>query len=347
VTMPATDPLTVAYAYAGAGRWADALRALAPVVAAEPDNVDALLLAAQCHLGLGDAASALAAAAAAGSLRPESSRAAVLQSAALARQQRHRDARTAADEAVRLAPDDPSAHQQRIAVDVVSRRVTAGGRASAEMALRLAPNEPAVHVEVGNLELVDRRLHAGMEHYRTALRIDPDNRAASYNLALLGNRAGGWRESVRLLLGLIRADPDDPRYTTSLRTVLSGVLILVGLVCAVAALSLTPSAERSPGSTGGFAIALTVCLFAQAAALAWMKWVAGPAAFRFLTARGRRGILVRAAAAALLIADMCLLVGLIVTAPNPALAGALAGAAMILAFVSLFAIIGSAVGDGP
>lgn len=305
------DELTAARAYADSRRWAEALKVLAPVIATRPEDADALLLVAHCRLGLGDAAGALTAADAAGAARPDSAEVAIMRSRALLALRRFRPARAAADRAVQLAPNSVRAHLQRVNVDASHRTVTAGARASADAALRLAPNLPAAHVAQGNVQRTRGRKKAAQECYEEALRLDPTDRAAQYNLAVLHQGIGRWPQAVKLLLGLIRADPADPTSVRQLRGTLLGVLVIALLGCVVAALFVAPRGPGGDASSSKVAVVLASCLILQVGAVVWVRVVVGRATLRFLVPMGRGRWPMRIGIAFVLLGDLALLLDLL------------------------------------
>src|SRR5687768_8793803 len=112
-----TDDLTLATAYVDSRRWRQALEVLGPVISRSPDDPRALCLVAHSYLGLQEPDRALAAANAAAAAAPMDPWAARLQSASLRAASRWREARVAADRAIRLAPNSLDTHIERAAVD--------------------------------------------------------------------------------------------------------------------------------------------------------------------------------------------------------------------------------------
>ena len=336
--MPAHDAYTLARSYVAMRRWDKALVELASVLRTNPDDVDALLLVAYCHRQRGDNDQALVAATSAARLRPDSPYPAIALSAAFVALKRRRDARHAAERAVQLGPQVVGAHLQRIAVDSSGRRATAGGKASAQAALRLAPNDPAVHVAIGGLSLRQGRAAAARRSYREALRLDPDNRDARYALAVVGNGYG--RRSAQLLRGLIRTDPDDPRYESMLRAGLTGAVVLAGLVTAMAALLVAPRPNRPPPSLLLVAASIVVSLGVQACAVVYLRAVGGRNVLVFLRGHGWRRRMMLVAIALILLADFLLVIALFVPADA---SGVLLNLAPLLVLGAIFAfVIGSA-----
>jgi predicted Zn-dependent protease len=90
----------------------EALRRVSAYLRTVPDDGYAVCMLARCHLGRGDAVSALRAACAALRSTPDSAWGHRLRSIALVELGRHREAVTAARESVRLAPHDWHAHDQ-------------------------------------------------------------------------------------------------------------------------------------------------------------------------------------------------------------------------------------------
>jgi len=248
-----------------------------------------------------------------------------------------KEANEAAAAAVRLAPSSVHAHIQLINADGARRRPTSAGRDSAKAALALAPSSPSVHVAVGNLELRRGKVKSAEASYREALRLDPDNRAAQFNLAWIKQRYGGfgWSMAIKLLLGLVKVAPDDPTYSRLLRSTMAGVLIVASLACVLAILLVAPQKDSSDLSPGIAATALGVALVFQGAAFLLLRKVAGPTAFRFLMGFGWRRKAMIGAFVGLGLVDVCL--ALLIFFPQAD--AVLTGIALAAVFGALFAIV--------
>jgi len=82
--------------YMGFERWDEALRELVGVIAAEPENAEALVLVSSCHLALGNPQEALAAANSAGRARPDWPAPLIARAAALLKVKQVKEANEAA-----------------------------------------------------------------------------------------------------------------------------------------------------------------------------------------------------------------------------------------------------------
>ncbi|WP_158277262.1 tetratricopeptide repeat protein [Serinibacter arcticus] len=338
--MTHPDALVLARAYADGGRWQDSLREVAAVLAADPRDVDALLLASRAHLALEETEQALAAAQAAGRLDPTSPAPAMNAALALSALRRPKEAREAADRAVAIAPNLVTAHLVRIDVETSARSFSREADASGQAALRLAPNDPAVHVALGNLDLARGQAHLARMSYEQALRLDPDNRAAQYNLALAASgRVNGMPDAVRHLRQLLRADPSEGSYELLLRRSLFTVVTTAVALTLMATLFLLPGGGRAAPSGALVGVVLLLCLLLQGGALVWIRRTVGPAALSVLRDRGWRRTLLVVAAVAIAAADVALAVA--VGVPPPGRSGLVGGAAT-LTFLALVAMIPSA-----
>ncbi len=332
--MAATKALQLAQMYVDAGRWNDALRELGAALSAEPDNAPALVLTAYCHLQTNQPELALRAADAAGRASPDWEQPAIVRSAALLGLGRRKEAEEAAAAAVRLAPDSVDAHVQQINVQASRRFPRKAGRESARAALRLAPQSARVHVAVGNLQTRSRPKKARAS-YQEALRLDPHNRTAQYNLAQLGQHYGNWPQSVQHLLGLLRVAPDDPRYEKRLRSTLAGVLILAGMAALVAVLLVAPGEGRPDLTPGRSVAALFIAVVAQLLAAVWLRVAAGRQALRFLLGIGWRRKVMIGSLIGLAVVDLSLL--LLIFIPDAVVP--LTALAMAGTFGALFGIV--------
>ena len=177
-----------------AGRWADAARAYAEVLAAEPDHLDALALIAGVLLRLDRPGPALQAADRALALDPGHAVAALTRGRALVALGRPAEAIAAFDVALAARPGFPEASLGR------ARACVAAGRpAEALPALRVAAErDPRARWDLGVAEL-----EAG----------DPTAAAASWQLAL----AAGVGDPVALGRLLLRTAPPDAAGIPAIR----------------------------------------------------------------------------------------------------------------------------------
>ena len=181
---------------------------LAPHLAAHPDDVRGLCLAAQAHLGLDRADLALKVAGQAAALAPDDDWALRLVSVASVRRRLFEQARAAANAAIRVAPHEWRCHLQRANVDVADEEISARTFAAARKGIELAPNEPEAHFVLGRVALAVGALPTAEASFRATLRLNPDHAIARHELARvhlqqrkLGKAAVGFADAVAL-------DPD-------------------------------------------------------------------------------------------------------------------------------------------
>jgi tetratricopeptide (TPR) repeat protein len=219
------------------GRFDDAARLLARIVASEPDGARAWSLMSRAHLGAGRWAEALAAAHRAIAISPADHWPFRLASTALVSLGRSAEAVTAALEACRLAPGVWRSH-----VCLAQAATAAGqpGRAAqaAATALALAPDEPDVQFTAGKVALSTGDLARARSHQQAALAADPDHSAAINELGRISLReqdiggAAGW------FLRAARAAPGVAIFgrntEIALAKVLTNITVLVSVVLAAA-----------------------------------------------------------------------------------------------------------------
>lgn len=206
------------------GRHEEALRELAPWLAAHPDDPSLQVLAAHILLDIdGGLERSLEHARRAAALLPGAARPLMLQALALTQLGRREEAyevalaavkqapwlahahlvlghaclgvyrlnpvaRRAADEAIRLSPQEPDGHllaaQARVITgyqEVPREDVEAANRHVGE-ALRLAPNDPRVHTVRGLVAHVGDDVDSAVHGYLAAARLDPQGRQAKSGL---------------------------------------------------------------------------------------------------------------------------------------------------------------------
>jgi Flp pilus assembly protein TadD len=197
----------IARALVQANRPADALKALAPHLASSPDDVDALVVASLAQLGTGRDADALISAARAIAIRPDDPDAWQALSRARLATGDGAGARSAARQVVNLVPDSWHAHAGVAGVDVDSGGASGESYAAALEAVRLAPEQPTAHVAVGAVAFRLRRLDIAERAYREALRLDPDNETARHDLAVIALRHGRAASAADTFGDLLALDP--------------------------------------------------------------------------------------------------------------------------------------------
>lgn len=159
------------------GRYGDAASLLASVLATSPDSSRGWCLLSRAHLGSGNAAEAVVAAARASALDPADDWPYRLTSTALISLGQTAEAVAAAREACRLAPHFWRSHV------CLAQAATANGQhdvavAAADTALALAPEVADVHVTAGKAALARGELAMARRWQQSALAIDPTHPGA-------------------------------------------------------------------------------------------------------------------------------------------------------------------------
>jgi len=237
VTAAAAD-LSRAAAMIELGRYGDAARLLAALLASAPDSSRGWCLLARARLGAGDPAAAVAAAARASTLDPANDWPYRLASTALLGLDRSADAVAAAVVGQRLAPHFWRAHvclaqaaaadgqlalaaeaaraALAIAPDQADVQVTAGkvalaqgdvaeARARQEAALAIEPAHGSAINELGRISLRSRDAAAAAGHFLRAARTAPGNGIFGRNTELALRRLALWVAAPLLLAGSIGA----------------------------------------------------------------------------------------------------------------------------------------------
>jgi Flp pilus assembly protein TadD len=231
------------------GRFADAVRMLGPLVAAEPDSVRAWCLFSRAHLGAGDHVAAIAAARRASAVDPADDWPYRLASTALIGLRRPEEAVRAAMQARDLAP-----HFWRSHVCVAQAAAAAGqqelaGAASAD-AMALAPDEPDVQVTAGKVALGNGDLAGARSCQHAALGIDPGNLGALNELGLVSLRAGDPAGAAGYFLSAVRSAPGIQIFGQNTEVALTAValstagwiVVLAALIACAAVLAATAGA---------------------------------------------------------------------------------------------------------
>ena len=192
-----------------AGKLADAADVYKAILAAEPDNVDALnLLGALAHaMGRHELAIALASRAVARA--PDYAAPQVTLGNALQSAGRLEEAAKAFRRACDLAPTSAEAHVNLAsALNALGRH--ADGAAAARRAIQLAPGLAAAHNNLGNALAGERAFDAAVASYREALAIDRSDAAAHYNLATALVAAGDPKTALHHFARAVNLDPASP-----------------------------------------------------------------------------------------------------------------------------------------
>jgi tetratricopeptide (TPR) repeat protein len=166
-------------------------------------------------------------------VQPENPTAHLIAAVALLDVNGGKQALACADKAVGLAPDSAKAHMIRAEALHRLGKVK-DARASASRAIELAPHDPATYNTAGNVELTARRWKDADTWYRQALELDPNDRAAQLNLVITQRRLGQIGSAFADSDALLRLDPSDPvarkhlddvAYTTLLHLQWIGIVL--------------------------------------------------------------------------------------------------------------------------
>ena len=183
--MDDTRSLARAEALVELRRYAEAESLLGHVLAARPDDHRAWCVLALVHDGLGQATRMLEAANRAVALAPEEEWGHRLASIALARLRQLEEAVRAAGEAVRLDPNGWRTHVLYSLVAAQVPRLAQDAYRAAQRATELAPHSSDAHFALGLTSDATGRHEEVAEHYRQALRLDPEHVNALNNLTNL------------------------------------------------------------------------------------------------------------------------------------------------------------------
>jgi tetratricopeptide (TPR) repeat protein len=272
------DALLDAHAYE------QAVRMIGDYLAANPGDVEALCLAARAEIGRGNPAQAYGLAANAAALEPGNEWPARLISVALIQQGQFVAAVQAAQEAVRLEPAVWQTHYQLAAARY---RVPRGARLAlvdAQQALRLAPDQPSVHRLMGTILGSLRRTRAARGSFAQALRLDPHDAIARHELARLSLRRGNLIGAARGFGQAVALDPSLEVGVRNLDLVIVQVLRFIVLVLFVASLAWSGD-HLDRGIHLGIVIALTLVIVSG---LSWFWYRAGARLGNYIRALPRR-----------------------------------------------------------
>jgi Flp pilus assembly protein TadD len=196
-----------------AARWDDAVRALAPLVAAAPDDAEPRCLLAQAYLGMRRPVDAVEAATQALAVDPSSTWAVRLHALALHNAGRNWEAVTAARWLVSVEPDEWRAWW---VLSVSARGCGARGVgeavAAADRSVALAPEHADTHDALASALLASGRVREAEEAFRRALALDPTDAYAHNGL---GQVALQRKDPVAAANGFRRALLADPRESAA------------------------------------------------------------------------------------------------------------------------------------
>lgn len=203
------DPYALAESLVAASRWEAALDAIAPLLAAQPDDPRGLALLVRTLRGLGRRQEAVDAAQKLITAAPNEAYSYRLSTLVLLDVGWVDEAIGLAGRAVFLGPTTSANHLALARAWAQSPRRESVERqlVSAREAVMLDPNSPDAQVQLGVALAGQGDAAAARAAYRSALAIDPQHRAALNNLAVLELRGGDTGKAARGLAAALAADP--------------------------------------------------------------------------------------------------------------------------------------------
>lgn len=189
------------------GRYREALEAAHRVLASDPFDDGAQLLAGRAHLRLGDPHAALRDADQVAARAPHDLQAHAVRASALAELGRYDDALAAAIETTRIAPSWHGSHLTVAAVAdrMPDRRQIAWQAAS--RACELAPLDADTHAMMGSVALSWKRFDVAERALLEALRLDPEHVDARHDLGVVRLQQGSYAGAADSFSSTLRADP--------------------------------------------------------------------------------------------------------------------------------------------
>src|SRR3954471_3010509 len=214
---------------------------LGPVLAAEPDNVRALVLMTHAQLALHKPELAHQVAQHAVRVAPESAETLSALSRALTGLDRHDEAIEVAHRAVRLEPENAYRHNRLAWALLGEGRPAVEAEHAARLAVQLDPNEADFRITYAmvmkQLNYTDRARQA----LRDALALEPDNAVAQHELATLDVvhrnpfALGRLARGASGLAGALRSDPRQQASRFMLDVALRRFLVYTAIMLALLA----------------------------------------------------------------------------------------------------------------
>jgi tetratricopeptide (TPR) repeat protein len=189
------DLLDRAQALMRQGRWRDALPWILQALDIAPDEPEALCLGSWAYLESKDLPRAKEFSERAINAAPMNEWGYRLRSCVLLRQGKKKESLAAAEEAVKLAPEEPLALTVLANAQVFCKKWPQA-RQTAERLRALTPEAAEPHLILGQIALRRKKWKEAEQHYRSALKLDPESYEAMNNLGeALYNRSRiqiGW-----------------------------------------------------------------------------------------------------------------------------------------------------------
>lgn len=173
-----------------AGHHRPALDLLQSAIGHRPDDPMVLCLVARACLGLGLNRSALESASHAVTVAPDDDLPLRLVARANSRMGRSSEAIAAARQAIAVAPDNWLTHHELAVVRWTTNRLTDEALESAEQAVRLAPDEPEAYRLAGFVNAALGHDRAAQACFRRTLALDPHDAVARHELARVDFKRG-------------------------------------------------------------------------------------------------------------------------------------------------------------
>ena len=290
--MTVQSTIALAQAHVDGGRPGDALRILAPHLASAPNDVDALVLSSNAYLDSGDSESAIATARQAAALSPHDEVPLLRLSSALGASGRWQDALATGRAAVELAPTDWVSVANLAQLMLGAGQAGTKATELAMEAVRLAPEQPGAHNLAGMVALERRKWSDAARSFQEALRLSPGSVEAQHNLSLVALHRGNAGGAAATMIDQLAQNPNDRQAMLALRaSAVKGLQIVHFFIWGAAIIGWAPfntSAGRrldlDPAVFEVLRIALPIVLtMAVLMYVAWVRGQAGGQFVRFLT----------------------------------------------------------------
>jgi tetratricopeptide (TPR) repeat protein len=180
----------------------------APQLVLSPDDAEGLVQAADLALDRRAYAESIRLTEQVLSQHPRHFNAQVTRARALAAHRRWREARLAAEELRRQHPNVWAAHSEYALIDIEIHAVTKWTVEAAQEGVRLAPEEPMAHVIAGDVHLTLGEVRSAASAYREALRLDPNHSHARHNLAVAERSRVGTAATGSAFADVLGMSPD-------------------------------------------------------------------------------------------------------------------------------------------
>jgi tetratricopeptide (TPR) repeat protein len=179
-----------------------------PPLVLSPNDADGLVQAADVAFDRREYAESIRLTEQILSQHPRHFNAQVTRARALAAHRRWGDARLAAEELRRQHPNVWAAHSQYALIDIEIHAVTKWTVEAAQEGVRLAPEEPMAHAIAGDVHLTLREVRSAAAAYREALRLDPNHSHARHNLAVAERSRVGTAATGSAFADVLGMSPD-------------------------------------------------------------------------------------------------------------------------------------------